>query len=181
LKKIIPYILLSIFLFNTIGYYVIFKYEQRNIKNNIISELNSGQINNDNLITLALNEMELKNVEWLDDEKEMRYNDHMYDVVRIVRAADKTIYFCIDDHDEGGLFSALENHIDKQVATDADHSKRSSKELSNTLVKLYFTKDNRYSFSFSSSLITCTIKDKIYFPIHIEISSPPPELAYFNN
>lgn len=63
---------------------------------------------------------------WLKDQKEFKYNGHLYDVVKVKKDKNgNAIYYCIDDVKEELLFAHLDNVVNNLLG-DPDNSFGSS-------------------------------------------------------
>lgn len=176
MKKTVAIFLLSIFLFNTAGFYLIFKATQYQIKSVIQNEIRSG-FDSPELETLIIPKTNLAGIEWLESGKEMRYHDQLYDIVKSVETSTTLTFYCINDTKEKALYSKLEDHINTHVISTNPVKNNSSKKLIDTVVKLYFSIQNSFSLFQNESNIKYFTSNLIYTPALIEINSPPPEFV----
>jgi hypothetical protein len=110
LKRILSILLVIIVLINTVGVSVYFTTQQYFIKKEIKRKIKNAIPNNE-LIVITANE---KDLDW-EDEKEFRYHENMYDIVRKTENKDgSTTYYCIDDKDEKTLFANVGKIMDEQ-------------------------------------------------------------------
>ncbi|MBS1494099.1 MAG: hypothetical protein JST55_11335 [Bacteroidetes bacterium] len=107
MKKLIVFILLSIFSFNFAGFAVMFFVEQRVI----YFEMNEKIKEEQNLETISLTKEEAK-LYLIEDEEELNINGKMYDIARHEDHGDKIIFYCINDEKEEHLFAKLESFFD---------------------------------------------------------------------
>ncbi len=175
MKKLAVFTLLSIFLFNTIGYYIAFKVSQSEARNEIKSKIKLG-LPIQELVAITFDNSKIENIQWVEKNEEFYYNDILYDVVKIDETNPiATIFYCISDEKEEALFANLDNHIKAHVASNENKSNSASKKLIDHIVKIYFTQPFDFYF------YTATLQNK--FPIlklnyrseYSEINSPPPE------
>lgn len=174
MKKTAALFLLSIFLFNTAGYYIVFKAAQYSVKSEIQNEIRSG-FDSDELETLIIHKTNLTDIEWLESGKEMRYNNQLYDIVKSVETSTTITFYCINDKKEKELFSKLENHINTHVVSTNPVKNDSSKKLIDTVIKLYFSNQISFSLFQSESNSNYFSFNLIYTPALLEVNSPPPE------
>jgi len=66
------------------------------------------------LITVSDDEDAQLEWSWFEDRKEFKFKGMMYDVVRTVKVADFTLYYCISDLEETKLSEALEHFVSRQ-------------------------------------------------------------------
>lgn len=175
MKKVAIIFLLFIFLFNTVGYYIVFKTIQYQIKSEVQFELKSG-FDSDELETLTIDKSNITNIEWLEPGKEMRYNNQLWDIVKSTETSSSIIFYCINDAKEKSLFTKLEDHIKTHVATKSSNDDPSKKSI-DTTVKLYFLTD--FSFSYIKELYNnCFFTpNSNYTSVFIKTNSPPPEFV----
>lgn len=175
MKKIVTLFLLSIFLFNTVGYFIAFEVVQSEIKNEIDTEIKE-KINSPELIAIVINKLQLSETKWSEDGKEMYYDDKFYDVVRHTENATSITYYCINDKEEETLFANLEDHINTQIA--ANTPTKNQKKSVDNVIKLYFSNELSTKFniiSFTSLQFYPT--NLTYKSLFIETDFPPPKFV----
>ena len=175
-KQITALFLLCIFLFNTMGYFVAFKVAQDQIKSDIISEINAGVSTNEETI-ITINRTDLASVQWLEDGKEIRYNNQRYDVVKSKEDKSTVTYYCINDKQEETLFADLDNHINTHIITNTPIKNNSSKSLVNDVVKIFFTHQQQFNLNVSVNTISFFQIKEDYISASIKTNSPPPRFV----
>ncbi|MGZ4034183.1 MAG: hypothetical protein ACXVPU_04410 [Bacteroidia bacterium] len=175
MKKILPPVLLAIFLFNVAGYFIVFKIEQSQVKDEIESEIKAG-VNTEDLTIITINKTDLSSIQWTESNKEMRYKDALYDVVKSCDSEKTITYYCINDTKEESLFASLDNHINTHVV--ANKTDKNSKKSVENFVKLYFPSKQK------AEAIAVINVSANHLPFHliftsaiIEKNAPPPELV----
>ncbi|OFY83859.1 MAG: hypothetical protein A3F72_07620 [Bacteroidetes bacterium RIFCSPLOWO2_12_FULL_35_15] len=176
MKKIAALFLLSIFLFNTVGFYFVFRAEQYLVKSEVQNKIKSG-FDPSELEAVTINKDKLADVQWLKHGKEMFYNNQMYDIVKSTETSSTITFYCINDTKEKALLSKLENHINTHVVSSNPTKNDSSKKIIDTVIKLYFSNQMSFSVFQSESTIHYFISNLIYTPALLEITSPPPEFV----
>jgi endonuclease III-like uncharacterized protein len=174
ITKLTSRILLLVFLYNSIGYFLIFKCLQSSIQKEITESIQSPA-SNKLFKVLSFHKKDLKKINWVEDEKEMRYNGELYDIAKITETADSIIYYCINDEDEDQLYSQLDDHLTNHVILTTTHS---SKKITAESIKLYFSNEHHFSFdlysiSFLPHISICTT----YLPVYMEMNAPPPKVT----
>ncbi len=172
MKKAISIFLLSLFLFNILGYYIVFKAAQYQIQTEVYKNVRLKE-----LTTLIISKKDISAVEWLKQGKEFRYKGDMYDIVSSEETNEKITFRCIKDDKEKHLAEVLEGHIDSHVASDQPGQNKSSKNLTNHLIKFYFSPTIPVMHSVNCSSIIYTYKELSYSDTFLKITSPPPEIA----
>ena len=177
MKKAVTLFLLSIFLFNTAGYYFVYKSAQYRARNEMQSQINSA-VNSGKLKNITINKNNLQDIEWLENGKELRYNNQLYDIVKSSETFNTITFYCINDTKEEALFTNLEEHINTHVAANKPIKNGNQKKISDNVIKLYFS--NEQSFKFNIALLF----RHNFFPTNlifkssiIETDSPPPEFV----
>jgi len=104
LKKTLPYLLLVIFLFNSLGYYFIFELYKYNVK----KEMQTQSCKSSMALTILQISDILYNSEFQRvEKKEIRYKGSLYDVIKEVHTGTTTIFYCIHDTKEENLLAAM--------------------------------------------------------------------------
>lgn len=174
MKKTAALFLLSIFLFNTVGFFFVFKVEQSLVKSEVQLKIKSG-FDPSELEAITINKNKLAAVQWLKPGKEMLYNNQLYDIVKSTETFSTITFYCINDTKEKALLSKLEDHINTHVVPTNPIKNNSQKKLMDTVIKLYFSNQISFSVFQHESKIHYFISNLIYTPALLEIPSPPPE------
>lgn len=126
MKSTVSFFLLIIFLFNTIGYFVVFKISQNQIRKEVKREIKM-RLNDSDLHSIVFNKNELKKINWVKTDKEFVFGNELYDIVRTTDTGTTITYYCINDKQEEQLFTNLEEHINKHIASNKNHKKNTLK------------------------------------------------------
>lgn len=177
MKKVAALFLLSIFLFNTAGYFIAFKVFQYRIQKEIKAEIKQ-QIDPSELTTIIIDKKNIEKINWVKKGKEMFYEGGLYDVVRSTEDATSIIYFCINDKQEELLFANLEDHINTHIASNKSTKNQDHKKISDHVIKLYFSDEQHVMHqNFKLNQHSFCHVDLFYKSALIEMDFPPPELA----
>jgi hypothetical protein len=177
MKKLLVISIAILFLYNTVGYLIVFKSFQYGIKEEIKSRIKNNLADKDIvLVKFPLNpdKEQQKLFNWKEDN-EFTYNGNMYDVVRKSIVNDTIYYYCINDTKEKDLFGNLDIQVDQNMASNA---------LANNLVKLFkLSVDQSYIFNFSKEAIIQSSKATVsifilpcYIQVQSDVEIQPPEL-----
>jgi hypothetical protein len=163
LRKALACAILALFLFNSIGYYLLFELN----RHLVVREMQSAITNHSEKYTI----LTIANVSTNKDfqrihKKEFRYKGEMYDIVRELRTGQKTVFICLHDKKESKLFAGL-----KRVAGGN---------------KMLFTHWNNMVMIFSSetlnhlpvdfrAIFIVPPQNVLVYPSYIPTWSPPPE------
>lgn len=125
LKRYFALVFLSLYLYNIVGYLVIFSYLQYRVRCEVKQMLKASFPVHD-LTTFAFQNEGLANdrypLQWVDDH-EFRYSGKMYDIVRSHISGDSTYFTCINDTQEEQLFEHLDNQVQRNMADSGQPSK----------------------------------------------------------
>ncbi|MBL0328081.1 MAG: hypothetical protein IPP64_01350 [Bacteroidetes bacterium] len=138
--------MLSIFLFNTVGYFLVFVAQKKQIKKEIRAQINSGYLNESLTAILTFSKLELNKVEFMDEGKEIRHNGKMYDIVKYTETETTISYYCIDDSKENSILSYLDNHVKSHVGGGKPVKDGKSNSMKDNVIKVYFSTENNFYF-----------------------------------
>lgn len=175
MKKIISISLLSVFLFNTMGYYIAFKAIQIRIENEIEQKVHQG-INAYGFSILVINKNSIKNIQWMCDDNEVKYNGEFYDIIRSDNKPDGIILYCTRDKQEDILYAALDEHINTNVIDTKPAKGTSSKKIDHE-VELYCLQETLFLYDLIALNKTFLTTDLSYISPFMETNSPPPKFV----
>jgi hypothetical protein len=174
LKKFGVILLLAIFLFNSAGYYVVFLTQQVEIRDEMRAEINIGNFDKSFTSVISINRTDLsKEVEFFDDQTEMRYHGVMYDIAKKTETDNEVTFYCLNDSKESSLYALLDDHVNTHIAAKPCKD-NSSKKISDNVVKIYFTTDNSFHFFPVVNIADLTPVVNGYLPAEKQKSTPPP-------
>jgi len=164
LKKTLPYLLLFLFLFNSLGYYFIFELYKYHVKKEMQTRTS--------MASLALTILKISDVK--DDHgfqrienKEIRYKGSLYDVIKEVQLGRTTIFYCIHDKKEEILLATM-NSVNKS---------KFLLSLWQHLITIAIPPyDNSLTETFPVSVLFPQISVPLY-SVHIGTWTPPPEFS----
>jgi hypothetical protein len=175
-KRILVILTILIFLFNSIGYFVVFKCVQFNIKTDIKNTIKS-RLDLKDLILIKIpgksGNSDNKLIRW-KEENEFWFEGSLYDVARQEIKGDTIYYYCINDSRETQLFTGLDKQVDEQLNNPA---------RTNQYGKVFkFFKDHTYLFFGSLFPVFYTDTNPLnnltnihYLSYLPDTDSPPPE------
>jgi hypothetical protein len=176
MKKTAVIFLLFIFLFNTIGYFIVFRVSQLHVKEAMKKDIENGILNR-SVERIIVKNNELASINWLEKD-EFEYKSERYDILDRSVEDDVTVFYCVHDKKETHLFNKLADHVKGDVSRSKSDKNSSPKSVSDTSVKII----KHYLFSFDPVVIT--LDNNSFLPVISNykfalISAPfqPPELA----
>jgi hypothetical protein len=168
MKRIASAILLSLFLYNIVGYY--FSYSVLNWENSSQMSLNIKSSNN--LETLQIKKSELNNVIFSDNE--MSYQGEIYDVKKISSNGDYILVQCLHDKKEETLFADLDKQIQNNLDAKSSSTDHQGKSGQKNIVKDYFFSVDGISFYNASHHAIFKAVDPLIHSFVASLSTPPP-------
>lgn len=104
LKKILIYSILILFLFNSIGYYLLYELKKHLARTEMQAII---QHHSKKLTVLTIADDEHDPDFQRIDKKEFMYKGSMYDIVREIRTGHKTVFICLHDSKESKLLAGM--------------------------------------------------------------------------
>src|ERR1035437_7025172 len=170
-RRTVSLLLLSIFLYNIIGYY--FSFSVLDLQNRY--EMSRLVRNEKNLQTIRIHQSEIKNIVFGEDEKEMSYNGEMYDIKDRSQDGDCMVFHCMNDKNETKLLTNLDKHIQNNIDTKSSSEKKQNSFSKNPIKDLFCMKQNvlvsDFSF-FAFPTVNCKLQT-----VNLPFLSPPPQQA----
>ena len=116
MKKGLSIILLLLLLYNLVGYHAAFKVMRKQISKEVKRAIKKSMPEED-LVPIQVSTDDNNSLFWTKKDKEFRYKEEMYDVVRKEIISNTITYFCIHDFKESKLFDNfdlfLSEYMDK--------------------------------------------------------------------
>jgi hypothetical protein len=174
--KLVAFLILVLFLYNSLGYLVLYFPSSLLIKHLVHKSIKEKKINPEDLSILAFKISDLENSKldfiWKKPGKEFRFNGKMYDIEDKVIISDSVYYTVYYDHKENILEELFSLH---QKDGEKDKSQNTIQRV--LLTGLYFEQIKYFSFSiylFDKSNLPLDNRGADYL-IHItDVPSPPP-------
>jgi hypothetical protein len=159
---------------NTFGFYFAFLVRQDNARHDMAEALTKKDSDNQQVITLT--NAEFENITWINDNKELRYNGNLYDVVQINHSSGKVQLVVESDVQEtklvDGFVSLVRDQSDKQTTNSP------VKSLLSQFLKEFVSHNPIALFAITNNGQSVRINATSAFSIvTIERLSPPPQLV----
>lgn len=113
MRKITSIIVLSVFIWQFVGYFAYFQWERFLIKKEIKAQLKQ-ELSEEKLVTFYFSKSQFQNLSWYE-ETEFEYNDVMFDLVSVKSTKNGFIVKCINDDKESELFAELGKKVDDEL------------------------------------------------------------------
>ncbi|MFN0158357.1 MAG: hypothetical protein ACKVRP_09845 [Bacteroidota bacterium] len=169
MKRIVSIVLIALYLYNLFGYMGTFLIAQAQIRKEI-KQLIKQSVPEEKLVRISITSETASSLEWIKSF-EFRYQGKLFDIMRTEHAGDTTHYTCINDVKEQGLFAGLDEHVRRQMESDARTSG------ANTAFKEHVPS---ISLTDPPILLVCILKfcPPLFPPSHInEVPFPPPKVV----
>jgi len=116
MRNLVAIALFAFTLFQTAGYFFVFKLQKHDIRQEIKQQIRAG-VPEDELVLFKIPGTWTENSRSLQHihEGEFRYNGVMYDVVRQEMRGDTTWYYCLADEKETRLFANLDEAVKRDM------------------------------------------------------------------
>ena len=157
------------------GYFIVFKAMQYEIKTEIFDQINEG-FDPKKLVCITINKSDISNIEWFDEGNEMLYNNKLYDIVRSTQNKTSTTYYCINDNKETVLIANLGNHINSSVQSNKSAKNQTANKIFDKEIKLFFLTEKSFPNNLQSTSKISFI-NVIYQRPQIKLNYPPPKFV----
>jgi hypothetical protein len=107
MKRLVPIVLLCIYLCGSGGMYYTFRIVQYSNYLQVRKQIRDNLLSNE-LTLLIINSKELASVHWKQDGKEFEYRGELYDVSNLVNKKEASYIYCFKDAREKQLLSVYE-------------------------------------------------------------------------
>ena len=158
------------------GTWIVFKLQQTAIRYEVKQQMKAGVPESD-LVTLRIAKVweETPNARFeREHSKKFRFDGEMYDIIRSRDEGDTTVYICIHDVKESGLFADLERLIEEEI--DQPINKKSRDSMQQLIAAKYVQKPFSFSFVVSASTIVRSPDNELMISENLQVASPPPKV-----
>jgi hypothetical protein len=176
LKKIVLLILVSVFLFNVIGYVLVYEFLKFSNNAAIEKQISNG-ISSDKQVVLSFPLSGILSVNssfrWVKTGKEFVFNKQCYDIVSKEIKRDTVFFHCIRDTKEEHIILSYRNTVKKNAEN--NNGRRKANQLFSKLAIDYYCNgvDINLFYKISKPILYSYLC--IYKSWETELTSPPPE------
>lgn len=176
MKKLAAIFLLSLFLFNTLGYYFVFSFNRFFIRSEMRSLLRSGYFK-DNYVTLEILNLphnpDFKRI----DKNEFRYKGNLYDIISEKKNGNVTVFKCVNDLQEENLLACFGRYMDLSSGMNNSAKAKHARAMIYHVIKLALVQGHEIqSPEFPCEILLCNHFYPLHSVLHLP-SSPPPEFS----
>lgn len=174
IRKLIPSVLLGVFLFQMLGFTVYFQLEQAKIRKQLKKVLKEG-VPKDQMRTFTFAKSDFDRLKWVK-KNEFQQNGRFYDVVWKKQLTQDSIFLeCVDDTQETVLFENLSYYVDVNLGSERPESPL--KVLFSALKQPYLiqgTSTGSSSFTSEQEVQKTYRVNQVWYPVYLELHYPPP-------
>ncbi len=183
MKKSVTILLLLIFVFNALGFWIVFKVRQNQVYAEAKARVKKALKNSlpeSELYYFELSEGEVlpSGACWIKPQKEFSVDNQLYDIVRIEYKEDKTVLCCISDDQEKKLFTNLEEHIQKHISENSK-SDASKKNKVDKKTNDWYELLNQSCFLYGYINIKYDCLIQLYEQLYLNTDTHPPSKSLF--
>ena len=176
MKKSFSILLLGIFLFNTMGYYFVFKVNQSILRFEIRGMINSG-FHKEMCILVKIDRPESNPDFKKLDHNEFSYCGRLYDIVSESVKGNTTWYYCINDKQEERLIAGFEKIQNLNLGPGSSGKAKQTQALLYHLITIALLKEP-IVFTYPQPLeVVFGYNQRHPFTPFLIPFSPPPELS----
>ena len=174
MKRFIAIILIPLFIYNSAGYYIVFKILHNSVEQEI-TENYKKNIKEKDLIKITFTDTD--NIRWTKTGKEFAYDGYMYDVVKSVTKDGNLTFYCIQDFEDSELYDNLSQIVSSQLLNSKDQKKKADKMLQ-LILKLLFIDISDFNIYQVPSVNHFIIKKFSILIPDLKPKTPPPISAF---
>ena len=117
LKKFLSILLIIIFTFNSAGFVLVFLYSQKIIKKEMKNLVLQNIPQEEQTRFVKYKDISRSNINFIleIEDKEIRVNNQLFDIIRVVENGNSITYLCVQDDKEENLIGKFGNHIDDNI------------------------------------------------------------------
>lgn len=170
MKKIFSLVLVFVLFYSIMGFYLNFEIEQFRIKEEVKEKIINNVPENE-LTLIKISSGDNEKITWMEDGREFKYEDKMFDVVKIKNENDTTYYYCFNDVRESKLLA----NLDKLVKEQTDNSK--SRTNHNKQQINYFFHEILFTQCLTETPVRFFNCPSRFRSIDPDVLSPPPRIS----
>ncbi len=158
------------------GTWLVFKLQQTAIRHEVKQQIKAGVPASD-LVVLRIAKVweETHNARFeREHSKEFRFDGEMYDIISSQDEGDTTVYVCIHDVKESGLFANLDCMIETEANTPIN--KKSRQSLEQLIAAKYVQESLVFNVPLQETILIRSDFSNIVSTEQADVNNPPPEV-----
>ena len=154
------------------GYYVVFRYNQYRLQQEMVSRIRCGEFH-DKIFILKLFHPERENQFLRLKDSELSYFGKLYDVIAERKSGDTTLFYCLHDKKEEDLIADYSLYLKHNGDTRRkDHSILA---MLYNLITQALVQQNTLAIQGQGTPVHFCLPHQIIIPVYIVHFAPPPE------
>jgi hypothetical protein len=176
MKRVFAALITLLFLFNMMGYYIVFSYNQYLVRSEMKRFIKAGYFE-DSYVVLKIESPAFNPDFKRVDKGEFRYKDKLYDIISETKTGNFTIFRCINDKNEEKLLAGFHHYFELASCQSNPVKARHAHALLYHVIKFALPETLFAEPPWKS--VQISFNNKIYSlsSIFHPPSSPPPEFA----
>jgi hypothetical protein len=176
LKKIAAIAVLFVFLVNTMGYFVVFKYNQYLVKQEMISRIRTGILHPDVVILKILHPEQNQQFRRIE-KNEFTFCGRLYDIVVERKTGDTTIFYCLHDNKEESLIADFTLYLRNRGRSGSSQKDDPMHSLLHNLVTQALIQNRTLPDKDHGVTFVFPVYQPRIIPVYLVHVAPPPEIA----
>lgn len=176
MKKIVVIAVLFVFLLNTMGYYVVFKYNRYMVKKEMIYQIRMGLFH-PNIVLLKILHPEKEQQFCRIEKNEFTYFGKLYDVVVERKSGDTTLFYCLHDKKEESLLANFTLCLRRNGRSGSSPRDNPIHALLHNLITQALIQNPGLPLHGQGVTFIFPISKTPIFPVYLVHFAPPPEIA----
>jgi hypothetical protein len=176
MKKVLAGLILIVFMFNMMGYYFVFSYNQYLVRREMKSRIKAGYFAESSVVLKIINPA--SNPDFIRiDKGEFRYKGKLYDIISEKTTGNVTVFLCINDKNEEALLAGFHHSFDIASAQNDPAKAKHARALIYHVIKIALTESLLIKPLQKPVAFSFIIPFYPLFSIFHSPASPPPKFA----
>jgi hypothetical protein len=176
MKKVSAVLIALLFLFNIMGYYFVFSYNQNLVRIEMKRCIKAGYFA-DSYIVLKISNPSINPDFKRIDKGEFRYKDKLYDIVSETKTGNITTFRCINDKNEEKLLAGFHHTFELASSQNNPAKARHAQAMLYHVIKLALPENHLKTPSIVPTEISFINPIHLLSSVFYSPASPPPKVA----
>ncbi len=181
MKKLTAILLLTLFVFNTIGYRLWTEYAQNKADLNFETKLDNGHYNEEDLISIKVPLNLPYQTNWKEFERvdgEISLNGKVYKYVKRKVYNDTLILVCISHQEKTKLQEKANDYFGKVNGLPGNETNKKAQAIKQLVSDYDVNHQYKYSYNFKPSSSFLITKNEVCLQQYIPLIGQPPEVTF---
>jgi hypothetical protein len=175
-KKLVVITVLFVFLVNTMGYYIVFKCNQWQAKQEMIGQIRMGLFH-PNIILLKILSPEKEQQFQRREKNEFTWYGKLYDIVVERKSGDTTLFYCLHDKKEETALADFTLFFNRTGRSGSSSRDNPIHALLHNLITQALVHNPGLSAQNQGITFTFPVFQTAIIPVYLVHFAPPPEIA----